>query len=166
VIGQVPKGTRNLPTTRGQAGYKLSRQPLGISEGVPMKQRTIIIIGVGALALFVISIVVFILFFRSVFTNQFAQSMNGRFGDHYFKTVLSLVELHRIRTGSYPEDLNQLEYPSDWDGLAIQSVEYFTNDKRNAYCIRVLDGWSGPPADLAYPPEFFKGTGFDPGLCK
>jgi hypothetical protein len=36
----------------------------------------------------------------------------------------SLVELQKIRTGSYPQKLSDLKFTGDWDALALDSVEY------------------------------------------
>jgi hypothetical protein len=87
---------------------------------------------------------------------DFKKEADAKFGDQHFKTVISLVELHKVRTGSYPAALTDLEFLGDWDSLAISAVEY----KRlgDGYEINVVRGWVGQP-DLEYPAEFWNGLG-------
>jgi hypothetical protein len=81
---------------------------------------------------------------------------DAKFGDQHFKTVIALVELHKLRSGSYPEQLKDLRFTGDWDAIAINSVDY----KRVAggYELNVVRGWIGKPT-LSYPPEFWRGLG-------
>jgi hypothetical protein len=36
--------------------------------------------------------------------------VDAQFGDQHFKTAISLIELHKIRTGGYPESLKDLKF--------------------------------------------------------
>jgi len=42
-----------------------------------------------------------------------------KFGDQHFKTVIALVELQKLRSGAYPEQLKDLQFTGDWDAIAI-----------------------------------------------
>jgi hypothetical protein len=55
---------------------------------------------------------------------NFQKQADAKFGDQHFKTAISLVELHKIRSGVYPESLKDLKFTGDWDALALSSVEY------------------------------------------
>jgi len=81
---------------------------------------------------------------------------DAKFGDQHFKTAIALIELHKVRTGSYPARLADLEFTGDWDAIALGAVEY----KRlpNGYELDVTQGWVGQP-ELSYPPQFWRGLG-------
>jgi hypothetical protein len=78
------------------------------------------------------------------------------FGDQNFKTAIALIELHKIRTGTYPESLKDLKYVGDWDKNALASVQYKKLD--NGYELNLVRGWVGKP-QLHYPPDFWTGLG-------
>jgi hypothetical protein len=79
-----------------------------------------------------------------------------KFGDQHFKTSISLIELHKLRTGAYPESLDDLKFTGDWDRIATRSVEYRRLD--TGYELNIDRGWMGRP-ELSYPPEFWRGLG-------
>jgi len=81
---------------------------------------------------------------------------DDKFGDQHFKTVIALVELHKLRNGSYPEQLKDLQFTGDWDAIALQSVSY--KKVGDGYSLDVVRGWVGKPT-LSYPPAFWKGLG-------
>lgn len=87
---------------------------------------------------------------------EFQAAADAKFGDQHFKTVIALVELQKLRSGSYPEQLKDLQFTGDWGAIAINSVEY----KRvgSGYELNVVRGWVGKPT-LSYPPEFWRGLG-------
>jgi len=89
---------------------------------------------------------------------SFQDDANRRFGDQHFKTVISLVELHKIRTGSYPKSLNDIQFKGDWDAIAISSVEYEKTE--SGYNLKLINGWAGMPK-LSYPKAFWKGLGIE-----
>lgn len=89
---------------------------------------------------------------------DFHKQVDAQFGDQHFKTAISLIELHKVRTGSYPATLADLRFIGDWDQIALSSVEY----KRSGagYELDVVRGWVGQP-DLTYPAEFWSGLGLE-----
>ena len=86
----------------------------------------------------------------------FQAAADAKFGDQHFKTVIALVELHKVRSGTYPEQLKDLQFTGDWDAIALNSVEY--RRVEGGYELNVVRGWVGKPA-LSYPPEFWRGLG-------
>lgn len=88
--------------------------------------------------------------------NQFSQEADNQFGDQHFKTVITLIELHKVRYGDYPRSLADLKYTGDWDQLAIQSVSYQKVDK--GYILNLERGWVSK-AELEYPPDFWQNLG-------
>ena len=87
---------------------------------------------------------------------DFQKEADAKFGDQHFKTTISLVELHKVRTGSYPASLKELRFTGDWDAIAIGSVEY--KKLESGYELNVTRGWVAQPT-LAYPVEFWQGLG-------
>lgn len=87
---------------------------------------------------------------------DFQKHADAKFGDQHFKTAISLIELHKIRTGAYPAALADLKFTGDWDQIALSSVEY----KRlgTGYELNVVRGWVAKP-NLTYPAEFWDGLG-------
>ncbi|QDP01501.1 hypothetical protein [Thalassotalea sp. PS06] len=79
-----------------------------------------------------------------------------QFGDQHYKTAISLIELHKLRFGEYPNSLSELKYTGDWDQIALQSVKY--NKVNEGYTLTVIRGWVGKP-ELDYPEEFWQGLG-------
>ena len=67
-----------------------------------------------------------------------------------------LVELHKVRTGAYPQKLSDLTFTGEWDAIALNSVEY--KQLATGYELNVTRGWVGQP-ELAYPKEFWQGLG-------
>lgn len=86
----------------------------------------------------------------------FQKQADAKFGDQHFKTAISLIELHRVRTGAYPATLADLEFTGDWDQIALASVQYKRLDA--GYELNVVRGWTGKP-ELAYPDGFWAGLG-------
>ena len=87
---------------------------------------------------------------------DFQKEADAKFGDQHFKTAISLIELHKLRFGSYPETLKNLQFTGDWDGIALSGVEYRRLDK--GYELNLVRGWVGKPS-VSYPPEFWQGLG-------
>ena len=86
----------------------------------------------------------------------FQKDADEQFGDQHFKTAISLIELHRIRFGSYPDVLSDLKFTGQWDQVALSSVEY--KRVENGYELNLTRGWVGKPS-LSYPKEFWQGLG-------
>jgi hypothetical protein len=87
---------------------------------------------------------------------DFQKQADSKFGDQHFKTAIALVELHKVRTGAYPQKLSDLKFTGDWDAMALNAVEY--KPLPNGYELNVTRGWVGQP-ELAYPKEFWQGLG-------
>ncbi|WP_343747407.1 hypothetical protein [Fluviicola sp.] len=85
------------------------------------------------------------------------EESNKAFGDQHFKTAISLIELHKVRTGSYPESLDSLKYLGDWDQIVYGSVKY--KKLVDGYELDLTKGWIGKPKTLKYPADFWKGLG-------
>ena len=87
---------------------------------------------------------------------DFQKDADEKFGDQHFKTTISLIELHKIRHGAYPESLKELKFTGEWDAIALSSVDY--KRLENGYELNVTRGWVGQPT-LTYPADFWRGLG-------
>jgi hypothetical protein len=114
---------------------------------------------VGAFALFVGGI------FAAIYVAApgGARLLDNQFGDQHLKTTVALLELHKVRYGTYPDSLSDLKFTGQWDQIALQSVRYYPNADRTAYYMEVERGWIGKP-DFKMPDEFWRGTGYNPNL--
>ena len=61
-----------------------------------------------------------------------------------------------MRSGTYPEQLKDIQFIGDWDAIALSAVEY--RRVEGGYELDVVRGWVGKPT-LSYPPEFWRGLG-------
>ena len=88
--------------------------------------------------------------------------VDNMFGDQHLKTVVALVELHKVRYGAYPERLSDLEFTGQWDDMHVQMVSYCAAPDRQTYFVEVTRGWAFKPGDLAaeQPEGFWRGTGY------
>lgn len=84
------------------------------------------------------------------------EQMERKFGDQHFKTAISLIELHKIRYGEYPETISDLRFTGDWDAIALQSVDY--ERVSEGYRLKVKRN-IGINHDVEYPDEFWQGLG-------
>jgi hypothetical protein len=91
------------------------------------------------------------------FPDGLEEKANQQFGDQHFKTAISLIELHKIREGEYPAQLDSLKYIGEWDRMIFHSVNYKKLDV--GYELHLTKGWIGKPEDLTYPEDFWKGLG-------
>jgi hypothetical protein len=87
---------------------------------------------------------------------DFQQNANRKFADQHFKTAISLIELHKIRYGVYPESLQALRHLGEWDPIAVASVQYRRLD--HGYELNLLSPF-GDISDVSYPPDFWRGLG-------
>jgi hypothetical protein len=87
---------------------------------------------------------------------DFKKEADAKFGDQHFKTVIALVELHKVRSGTYPTTLKDMPFKGDWDEIAIAAVEYKKLDA--GYELNLTRGWTSKP-ELTYPKEFWQGLG-------
>jgi hypothetical protein len=97
-------------------------------------------------------------------TSGITRPFDNKFGDQHLKTTISLLELHRLRYGRYPQSLKELRFVGDWDQLALSSVRYYPAPDGSKYYVEVERGWVGKPVLDEYPPEFWQGTGYSPSL--
>lgn len=79
-----------------------------------------------------------------------------KFGKQNFVSAVSIIELHKIRNGVYPDELEDLQYLGDWDGIWLSAVRY--EKAGNGYNLFVERGWVGKP-DLKFPVGFKTGLG-------
>lgn len=98
-----------------------------------------------------------------VCTSGITRPFDNMFGDQHLKTTISLLELHRVRYGRYPQSLKELKFVGNWDQIALSVVRYYPAPDGGKYYVEVARGWVGKPV-LEYPPEFWQGTGYSPSL--
>lgn len=125
--------------------------------------KTLIAVLVGVGLVLLISVISIGFSVRSFFATGFSAQADQQFGDQHLKTAVALIELHKLRYGTYPATLSELTFTGDWDQLALNSVSYTPNDERTRYYIEVERGWVGKPT-LELPDAFWQGTGYDPSL--
>jgi ATP-dependent Clp protease ATP-binding subunit ClpA len=77
-------------------------------------------------------------------------------GDQQFKTAIALIELHRLRVGSYPDSLDDLHFLGGRDRGALAGVRY--EKLSDGYALDVVIGVGETP-DLSYPSDFWRGLG-------
>jgi len=79
-----------------------------------------------------------------------------KFGKQNFVSAISIIELHKLRNGKYPESLKELEFLGDWDGIWLSAVRYEKNSE--GYNLFLERGWAGKPT-LEFPIKFKQGLG-------
>ena len=120
-----------------------------------------VFIGVGFLV--VALVVVIVLIMKAVIASGITGAPDQMFGDQHLKTTVALVELHKVRYGKYPQSIKDLKFIGQWDQLALQNVEYYSNSHGTAYFVEVRRGWIGKP-EVKMSAEFWSGTGYRPEL--
>jgi len=77
--------------------------------------------------------------------------------DQLFKMAIALVELHRVRTGTYPDSLDDLQFLSAYDRHSlVKGLRY--EKLPDGYALDVVRP-NGEKPELSYPPDFWKGLG-------
>jgi hypothetical protein len=76
--------------------------------------------------------------------------------DQRFKTAIALIELHRLRFGSYPVSLDELQFLGGRDRSALTNLRY--EKLPDGYALDVVTGPGSKPK-LTYPSEFWRGLG-------
>ncbi|WP_404389379.1 hypothetical protein [Pseudoalteromonas phenolica] len=101
---------------------------------------------------------IFIVFFIFLISgcNFDIPEADNKFGMQNFVSAVSMIELHKVRNGEYPTDLEQLEFLGDWDGIWLSSVKY--EKLQNGYNLYVERGWTSKPT-LHLPVKFKQGLG-------
>jgi hypothetical protein len=82
--------------------------------------------------------------------------------DEQFKKALGLIELQKLRTGRYPESLEDIDYLSQMDSLSFTFVKYTLLDSTYRLDLNFMPGMRGAANNtvgLHYPEGFWKGTG-------
>ena len=83
--------------------------------------------------------------------------------DQQFKSAIAQVELHKLRNGTYPNSLSELQFLSAMDSSMFHSIEYTKLDTAYEMNINLdvpsFDGGSKKRIHLNYPPEFWRGLG-------
>lgn len=91
---------------------------------------------------------------------KFGQEM---LADQEFKKAIALIELHKLRNGSYPNSLSELEYLSAMDSSMFNSVQYVRHDSGYELNLTLefpsFNGNGITKVDLDYPPGFWEGLG-------
>jgi hypothetical protein len=85
------------------------------------------------------------------------------FGDMEFKKALGNIELHKLRTGHYPNSMRELKFLSSSDSTMFAAVEYIKLDSVYELNLKLqfpsMGGGKQKPISLKYPPEFWNGLG-------
>lgn len=76
-----------------------------------------------------------------------------KFADQEFKTTVALVELHKTRTGTYPDKISEIKYTGDWDMLTGEHTVYQKIDDGYTLSITQFED------ELIYPDDFYEGLG-------
>lgn len=79
-----------------------------------------------------------------------------KFGKQNFVSAVSVIELHKLRNGEYPNSLHVLEFLGDWDSIWLSAVRYEKNGE--GYNLFIERGWVGKPT-LEFPVKFKNGLG-------
>jgi hypothetical protein len=80
---------------------------------------------------------------------------DAKFTDQGYKSMLALIELHHLRTGTYPATLSAMPFIGKWDQIYAQFVSYKLTD--SGYELHVKNASSA--ASLHYPQEFWQDLG-------
>ena len=128
----------------------------------PKRRRGLLIAGLVTGAVLILLLVGYLIV-RSIIASGITRGPDAMFGDQHLKTVVALIELHKVRYGKYPDTLGGLKFTGEWDQIALQSVAYYPNAERTAYYVEVERGWVGKPT-LEMPDEFWRGTGYSRSL--
>jgi hypothetical protein len=92
----------------------------------------------------------------SLSCGEFRREADAQFGDQNFKSAIALIELHKVRFGSYPDNLADLKFTGLWDQNWISAVTY--RKLEEGYELNLVRGWVGMPG-LEYPADFWRGLG-------
>jgi len=75
---------------------------------------------------------------------------------HHFATAIALIELHRVRVGTYPDSLAALQFLDAQDRESLQYVKY--EKLADGYALDVVTR-SGSESKLSLPSDFWNGLG-------
>jgi len=89
---------------------------------------------------------------------QFQKQSDVMFGDQNFKSAIAMIELYKVRFGSYPDQLSDIKFTGQWDQIYLSAVKY--TKLPDGYELDLVRGWVGSPGqELSYPPQFWQGLG-------
>ena len=95
--------------------------------------------------------------------NEHMQTAQSMFADQEFKKAIAHIELHKLRNGSYPSTLWDLQFLSAFDSSTFKFVEYHKLDSgyelNISFELPVFTGGKQKELKLSYPAEFWKGLG-------
>lgn len=130
---------------------------------VKKKKRIAPYIAAGGALVLILAVVGVVVGIRFVSKHGLTEPMDRKFGDQNLKSTVAMLELHKIRFGSYPDSLRDIKYTGDWDQIWISGVSYYPSEDRQSYYVEVQRGWVGKPT-LEMPDEFWQNTGDDEAL--
>jgi len=87
---------------------------------------------------------------------QFRRGADAQFGDQNFKSAIALIELYKVRYGTYPARLSDITFTGQWDQIWMSAVKY--QKLSDGYELDLVRGWVGTP-ELSYPQDFWRGLG-------
>lgn len=98
-----------------------------------------------------------LVYFLSSGRKRLENDFNPSLDDQTFKNAISLIELHKVRFGKYPESLQEEQFKKflgNWDNFIYSSVTYLKTE--SGYELNLN---SQESSRLEYPPEFWRGLG-------
>jgi hypothetical protein len=75
---------------------------------------------------------------------------------HHFVTVIGLIEVHRLRTGAYPDSLGDIQFLDAAHLVSLHWVKY--HKLAEGYALDVTDAF-GTASKVRFPPDFWRGLG-------
>jgi hypothetical protein len=95
--------------------------------------------------------------------NENTQIAQNMFADQEFKKALAQIEFHKLRNGTYPLSLKDLQFQSGLDSSILNFVTYHKLDSGYElnidYQFPSITGNETTPLKLKYPADFWKGLG-------
>lgn len=95
--------------------------------------------------------------------NQNMEMAQSMFADQEFKKAIAHIELHKLRNGTYPSSLRDLQFLTPFDSSTLKFVEYHKLDSGYELNINFelpdFTGNNKKDVKLSYPDEFWKGLG-------
>ncbi len=131
----------------------------------PKKNKTLKIVLISVAIFFLLSGIGIFQAFKMLKQSGITKGPDAMFGDQNLKSSVAMIELHKLRYGTYPQTLTELQFKGQWDELYLNGVSYQVSEDRMSYFIEVTRGWIGKPT-LNMPAEFWQGTGYNPALQK
>jgi len=116
----------------------------------------------------IINYVFLLCFFLTAFTGCFPDNVKEEMqnsmktmlievNEQHFKTAISLIELHKIRFGSYPESIDSIKYTGIMDKGIQAYVKY--EKIEDGYTLDLINVGPMGIKNIDYPPEFWAGLG-------